>query len=253
MELQNRIATLEKDNDEKDSMLNNSLEFYNQIRTNLETIALKQHEIKLRASDPEQTENDKDWILGQINYINFLRVENAKKVTKLSKQLNLKDKKFSELEKMMHDLLQTIDAKEFQLAEFQQELSSINHSYARLFDAYREKDELSESLKDELNTVYYSYGTREELIKNQVIEQKKGFIGIKKSIRVAGHLNQKYFSTLDMREDNEIFVEGSKPQFITDHPSDAYTLVPVGKNTKIQIKDPHEFWKVSKYLIVVVE
>lgn len=251
--LRDRIAQLELENEEKDSMINTSLEFYNQIRTNLEAIELKQREIRVRASDPEQTESDKDWILSQINYINFLRIENAKKVTQLSKQLNVKDKKISELETMMHDLIQNIDAKELQIAEFQQELSSLNHSYSRLFDAYREKDDLAETLKDEINTVYYSYGTEKELIKNKVIEQKKGFIGITKSIRIAGDFNEKYFSKIDMREDNEIFVEGSKPLIITDHPSDSYTLIPVGKNTKIRIKDPHEFWKVSKYLVVVVK
>ena len=251
--LRDRIAQLEKENQEKDSMLNSSLEFYNQIRTNLEAIELKQREIRARTSDPEQTESDKDWILSQINYINFLRVENSKKVTQLSKQLNVKDKKISELETMMYDLIQNIDAKELQIAEFQQELSSLNHSYSRLFDAYREKDDLAETLKDEINTAYYSYGTEKELIKNNVIEQKKGFIGISKSIRIAGDFNEKYFSKIDMREDNEIFVEGSKPLIVTDHPSDSYTLVPIGKNTKIRIKDPHKFWKVSKYLVVIVK
>ena len=208
--LRDRIAQLELENEEKDSMINTSLEFYNQIRTNLEAIELKQREIRVRASAPEQTESDKDWILSQINYINFLRIENAKKVTQLSKQLNVKDKKISELETMMHDLIQNIDAKELQIAEFQQELSSLNHSYSRLFDAYREKDDLAETLKDEINTVYYSYGTEKELIKNKVIEQKKGFIGITKSIRIAGDFNEKYFSKIDMREDNEIFSGGSK-------------------------------------------
>ena len=221
--------------------------------TNLESIELKQREIRVRTSDPEQTESDKDWILSQINYINYLRVENSKKVTQLSKQLNVKDKKISELKTMMYDLIQNIDAKELQIAEFQQELSSLNHSYSRLFDAYREKDDLAETLKDEINTAYYSYGTEKELIKNNVIEQKKGFIGISKSIRIAGDFNEKYFSKIDMREDNEIFVEGSKPLIVTDHPSDSYTLVPIGKNTKIRIKDPHKFWKVSKYLVVIVK
>jgi chromosome segregation ATPase len=250
--LRNRIAELEKENIEKDSMLNSSLEFYNQIRTNLEAIELKQQEIRLRSSDPEQSESDKDWILDQINFINFLRTENSKKVKQLLHQLYVKDKSISELEAMTHDLLKTIDAKEFELSELNHELSSLNQSYSKLFDAYQEKYELAEVLRDDLNRVFYSYGTLDELKKNHVVEQKRGFIGIHKDIRVAGNLNQKYFSTLDMREDNEIFIEGSKPQFITDHPTNSYTLVSIGKNTKIQIKDPHEFWKVSRYLVVLV-
>ena len=238
---------------EKDSMLNISLEFYHQIRTNLEAIEFKQHEIRLRANDPEQSESDKEWILDQINFINFLRTENAKKMKQLLHQLYVKDQANSALETLTQDLLKTLDAKEFELSELNHELSSLNQSYSKLFDAYQEKYELAEVLRDDLNRVYYSYGTLEELKKNHVIEQKRGFIGIHRSIRVAGNLNQKYFSTLDMREDNEIFIEGSKLQFITDHPSSSFSLVAVGKNTKIQIKDPHEFWKISKYLIVVVE
>lgn len=251
--LRNRIAQLEKENMEKDSLINSSLEFYNQIRTNLESIALKQHEIRLRASDPEQSESDKEWILDQINFINFLRTENAKKVKQLLEKLYVKDQTISELEAMTQDLLKSLDSKEFELTELKYELSSLNQSYSKLFDAYQEKYELAEVLRDDLNRVYYSYGTLEELKKNHVVEQKRGFIGIHRNIRVAGNLNQKYFSTLDMREDNEIFIEGSKPKFVTDHPSNSYGLVAVGKNTKIQIKDPHEFWKISKYLIVVVE
>ena len=237
---------------EKDSLINSSLEFYNQIRTNLESIALKQHEIRLRASDPEQSASDKEWILDQINFINFLRTENAKKVKQLLEKLYVKDQTISELEAMTQDLLKTLDSKEFELTELKYELSSLNQSYSKLFDAYQEKYELAEVLRDDLNRVYYSYGTLEELKKNHVVEQKRGFIGIHRNIRVAGNLNQKYFSTLDMREDNEIFIEGSKPQFITDHPTNSYTLVSIGKNTKIQIKDPHEFWKVSRYLVVLV-
>jgi chromosome segregation ATPase len=251
--LRNRIAQLEKENMEKDSMLNISLEFYNQIRTNLESIELKQQEIRLRSSDPEQSESDKEWILDQINFINFLRTENAKKVKQLLHQLYVKDQRNSALEAMTQDILKTLDAKEFELSELKYELNSLNQSYSKLFDAYQEKYELAEVLRDDLNRVYYSYGTLEELKKNHVVEQNRGFIGIHGDIRIAGNLNQKYFSTLDMREDNEIFIEGSKPQFVTDHPSNSYQLVAVGKNTKIQIKDPHEFWKISNYLIVVVK
>ena len=163
--LRNRIAVLEKESMEKDSMLNISLEFYNQIRTNLEAIELKQHEIRLRANDPEQSKSDKEWILDQINFINFLRTENAKKVKQLLHQLYIKDTTNSALEALTQDLLKTLDAREFEIFELKHELSSLNQSYSKLFDAYQEKYELAEVLRDDLNRVYYSYGTLEELKK----------------------------------------------------------------------------------------
>jgi len=54
------------------------------------------------------------------------------------------------------------------------------------------------------------------------------------------------------RED-EIEVVGKKVKFITDHPSSAYNITSNGQNHTIKIMDPKSFWKVSKYLVVVVD
>ena len=129
---------------------------------------------------------------------------------------------------------------------------SLDKAYARLFDAYQEKAVLVDELTEEINTVYYSYGTEEELVKNKVIDRKNGFIGIGKSIKLMDNFNQKYFAKIDLTEEKELFIEGSELKFITDHPSSSYSLSPSGKNTKIKISNPREFWKVSRYLVIVV-
>jgi hypothetical protein len=132
-------------------------------------------------------------------------------------------------------LLQNIQAKDSQINDLQAELGSLDKAYSKLFDVYQEKAELVSELTEELNTVYYSYGTEDELAKNQVIERKNGFIGIGKKIKLLDNFNEKYFAKIDLTEEKEIFVEGSNLKFITDHPSASYSLVPVGKNTKIKI------------------
>jgi hypothetical protein len=65
--------------------------------------------------------------------------------------------------------------------------------------------------------------------------------------------NEKYFAKIDLTEEKEIFVEGSELKFVTDHPTKSYSTVRIGKNTKIKISNPSEFWKVSRYLVVVVK
>lgn len=252
-ELEDKIASLQKDNEEKDALINESLEFFTEIQNNLESIELKKDEIRIRSTDKELSAEDKEWILEQINHINYLRQENLKKIDALNKKIHSKDLKIKELDKMIQDLAQDIRDKDDQITILQADLSSLDKAYSKLFDAYQEKAELVEELTEELNTVYYTYGTEDELVKNQVIERKNGFIGIGKKINLVDNFNEKYFARIDLTEEKEIFVEGSDIKIITDHPSRSYTLVPLGKNTKIKINQPREFWKVSNYLVVIVE
>lgn len=252
-DLETRIIQLERENARKDSMINVSLEFFSEIKSNLESIELKKDELKLVSTNPEITTDDKKWILEQIRHINFLRDENSKKVIQLNNQLKKSGLKIKELENMIQDLLKGISEKDEQIAILQAELGSLDIAYSKLFDAYQEKAELVTELKDELNTVYYSYGTEDELANNHVIERKNGFIGIGKKIRLKDDFNEKYFVKIDLTEEKEIFIEGSELKFITDHPSSSFTIVAVGKNSKIKITNPHDFWKVSRYLVIIVE
>lgn len=251
-DVDSRIEQLEKENAQKDSMINESLAFFSEIQSNLSSIELKKDEIRIKSTDSEFTADDKTWILEQIKQINFLRQENAKKVKALSDQLKKSGLKINQLDAMVQGLLQSIQEKEEQISILESDLVSLDKAYARLFDAYQEKAVLVEELTEEINTVYYSYGTEEELVKNKVIDRKNGFIGIGKSIKLMDNFNQKYFAKIDLTEEKELFIEGSELKFITDHPSSSYSLSPSGKNTKIKISNPREFWKVSRYLVIVV-
>jgi hypothetical protein len=248
-----KIAQLEKDNANKDSMLNLSLAYFSEIQSNLEAIELKKDEIRIISTNTEVSSDDKTWILEQIRHINYLREENAKKVGVLNKLLDKNGIRILELEKLIQNMVQNIQIKDEQISVLQGELGSMDKAYAKLFDAYQEKSEMLDELKETLNTAFYSYGTESELVKNQVIERKNGFIGIGKKIYLSENFNEKYFAKIDLTEEKELFIEGSDVKFITDHPSKSYTLIPVGKNTKIKISNPREFWKVSNYLVVVVD
>ena len=252
-DVDSRIEQLEKENAQKDSMINESLAFFSEIQSNLSSIELKKDEIRIKSTDSEFTADDKTWILEQIKQINFLRQENAKKVKALSDQLKKSGLKINQLDAMVQGLLQSIQEKEEQISILENDLVSLDKAYARLFDAYQEKAVLVEELTEEINTVYYSYGTEEELVKNKVIDRKNGFIGIGKSIKLMDNFNQKYFAKIDLTEEKELFIEGSELKFITDHPSSSYSLNPSGKNTKIKISNPREFWTVSRYLVIVVD
>lgn len=252
-DLNSRIQQLEKESAQKDSMINESLAFFSEIQSNLEAIEVKKDEIRIRSTNREFTSDDKTWIIEQVKHINHLREENLKTIKQLNAKLKNSNLKIKQLEKMVDDLLQSIRDKDQEISILQDDLVSLDKAYARLFDAYQEKAQQVEELTEQLNTVYYTYGTEDELVKNKVIERKNGFIGIGKSIRLVDSFNERYFVKFDMIEEDVIEVEGTELKFITDHPSKSYTLKNVGRNTEVRIKNPREFWKVSNYLVIVVE
>lgn len=252
-DLEGKLAQLKVDNELKDGLIHEALSFYNEIQANLETISLKKNELKLKSEDPELTDDERQWIIQEIKHINYLREENGRKVNSLNNELKKSGLKIKELESMVERLIKDMEDKDIQIAILQDELETVNMEYAKLFDAYIEQEVIVGELTEQINTGYYAYGTVKELNENQIIEKRNGFIGIGKKTKLLDNFNEEYFNKIDISETKEILVEGSEIRFITDHPSNSYHLQAVGKNTKIIIENPKVFWKVTKYLVVVVE
>ncbi|MBI1837948.1 MAG: hypothetical protein HYR91_11860 [Flavobacteriia bacterium] len=252
-DLQSELEQIKFDSQQKEALITESLHFFDEVQSNLEMIDLKRKEIKIKSDNEKLTEDDKKWILEEIKHINYLRQSNANNVKLLSKKLTSSNVKIKELESMIERLALDIQTKDEQIAALEIELKDLNVDYIKLFDAYQEQAVMVDELEDELNRVYYTYGTEKELKENQVIEKKNGFIGIGKKVNLIDGFNEKYFTEINRESKKEILIEGLKLEFITDHPSSSYKLLPVGNSTKLIIENPADFWKVSKYLVIIVK
>jgi DNA repair exonuclease SbcCD ATPase subunit len=182
-----------------------------------------------------------------------LREENTNTIKRLQKQMKDSGVKIKELEVMIESLMKEMQWKDEQISMLQNELKVLDEEYSRLFDAYQEQAQQLDVVTDELNSVYYAYGTIKELSDNGVIDKSKGFMGMGKKAYLKEDFNDKYFTRIDARSKKTISIEGSNMRFITNHPHASYTLQVEGARTKITIKDASEFWKLSKYLVVIVE
>ncbi len=253
IELENRIKQLELDNSLKDSVINESLSFFNEIKENLEAIGIRKDEIRAISDNDEISNSEKQWILEEIQHINYLREENAGKVKQMQNQLKKNGVKIEELEVMIASLMKDIQWKDEQISLLQTELNNLDKEYTALFDAYQQQSLDLDEMTDEMNTVYYAYGTSKELQDNKVIEKKNGFLGIGKSTELKENLNDDYFTKINLRKHKKITIEGKEIQFITYHPRSSYSLEISGNRTIVKILDASEFWKISKYLVVVTE
>lgn len=253
IELENKIKQLELDNALKDSVINESLSFFNEIKENLEAIGIRKDEIRAISDNKEISNNEKQWILEEIKHINYLREENAGKVKQIQDQLKKNGLKIKELEVMIASLMKDIQWKDEQISLLQNELNNLDKEYTALFDAYQKQSLDMDEMEHEMNTVYYAYGTSKELQENKVIEKKNGFLGIGKSTELKANMNDDYFTKVNLKKTKKITIEGKETQFITYHPKASYTVEATGNRTVVQIIDPSEFWKISKYLVVVTE
>ncbi|MDX2361554.1 MAG: hypothetical protein QNK23_12160 [Crocinitomicaceae bacterium] len=253
VDLQNQVQQLEQDNAQKDSVINESLAFFNEIKGNLEAIGIRKDEIRAISDNAEISPDDKQWILQEIQHINFLREENASKLKRMQDQVENNGIKIAELEIMIESLMKDIQWKDEQISMLQSELDNLDREYSVLFDAYQEQAVLVDQITDELNSVYYAYGSEDELIEGGVIEKKNGFLGIGRKTELREDLNNDYFTKANATRQKSIYVEGTDLRLITYHPQSSYTFIEEGERTLIQIKDASEFWKISKYMVVIVD
>jgi len=253
VDLQNQVSQLELDNALKDSVINESLAFFNEIKENLEAIGIRKDEIRAISENDEISGNDKEWILEEIQHINFLREENSNNLRRMQAKMKENGLKIKELEVMIESLMKDMQWKDEQISMLQDELENLDKEYSVLFDAYQEQSIQIDQITDEMNTVHYAYGTEKELKENGVIEKKNGFMGIGKKTSLKEDFNDQYFTEINATKKKSLTVEGTDIRFITYHPKTSYTLVVEGSRTKIKIEDASEFWKISKYLVVIVD
>jgi hypothetical protein len=251
--LKNQIRQLEMENSEKDDLINESLSLFNEIQENIARIQNKEIEIRLMSEGGKRNGNQREWMLQELQNIQFLREENARKIKALNAQIQGKENQIGQLYQMIENLQERILAQDELIMTLRNTLVNQDEEYSKLFDAYMEQVDIAEKSRKELSTAYYVYGSLEELKTNNVVVQNKGFIGMGKKSSLKDGFNEDYFTPLDKFEKKNIQIIGKKIQIISDHPSNSYQIIDNGNNKTIKITNPYEFWKISKYLVVVVE
>jgi len=270
-----KVTELEGKNDslvraayEKDQSLNEFLQAFNDIQANLDSIKSKEMIIS------EQTENKtelkkkaKDQINDDINSIYDLLLDTRNKLNDVRKRLGKSNYQISELEKMLTNLTKQLEQKDLQIGELRIELEKMNIKVSnltedvnRLSKESKEKSAVIEGQAqtiDEktlaLNTAYYVIGTKKELKEKNIITSEGGFIGIGANKVLKDDFNESNFTRVDIRKVSQIPLPGKKAEIITTHPPESYTISGEGDERILTIENSSEFWKSSKYLVIVVQ
>ena len=266
-ELENKIADLEAEKLEangnlegKEALIVDFIGSMNEIEANLAQIKERENLITTRfdKGNVEMNGNMKDQIMGDIDLINNMLLENKDKMaalnSKLRKNKEESNLKIVELETMIEGLAVRMQEKDGEIAELHTQLAEANKQLMVLFEEYNNRIEELGDQEDELNTAYYCYGSAKELKEQGVISKSGGFIGIGKTAKLSDDFNREYFTKIDISTVNEIELMSKKVKIISNHPSESYKIEGEDDSAeKLLILDSDAFWSSSKYLVMVVE
>jgi hypothetical protein len=106
-----------------------------------------------------------------------------------------------------------------------------------------------------MNKGFIASGTYKSLKAKGLISKEGGFLGLGKKESLHPDVSDNVFTQVNIRETKSIPVNSKSAKLITEHPSSSYELVRDKDNkiASIDIKDPDQFWKISKYAVVEIK
>lgn len=237
----------------KDSTINDLFGTFNRISENLRTIREKQGQLGSTATTgPELGKDMEQHIMDDIHMIDSLLEQNKALIAKLRKDAKKNGGRIAELTRTVEELERTVAEKDTEIGSLKDQLASTNASLAELIGMYRDKEQLADLQRNELNTAWYAVGSAKELRENGVLTKEGGIAGIGASNKLnAAGLNKEYFKQVDIMQVNEIPINAKKAKLATSHPAGSYRME--GQVDKLVITDPAQFWSMSKYLVIVVD
>lgn len=243
----------------RDSVINETMLTFDQIEKDLATVKEKENIITMKSSDQEFSKDKKQQILKDIEYINALLDQNKKKIASLTAQLQNSGGTIKGMQVKIAALEASMKLRETEISDLKvalvQKDFEIGQLNTRMTDqqvAIAQKDEKITTQTAEMNKGYLTSGTYKSLKAKGLVSKEGGFLGLGKKESLVQDFPEGSFTQVDITQIKSIPVNSKNAKLITDHPKSSYTMIRDKDNkiASIEIKDPAQFWKISKYAVV---
>ncbi|SFF64047.1 hypothetical protein SAMN05216283_111106 [Sunxiuqinia elliptica] len=251
----------------RDSVVNEMVTAFNDIENNLKFIKEKRKQLSIE-QNKEGNIDRKQAILDDIALMNKMLEESSKHIDQLEKKLKNSgiklsgfQQKIAALSKTVNDqnsemveLRRIIEEKDVMVADLNEKVETMEFEIAKQADTLANKLNIIDQKNEELNTAHIAYGTYKELKEKGLLTKEGGFLWIGKNKTIQEDFDDEYFTELNIQETKTIPLHSKKATIISEHPADSYTFVEEdGQVSYLQINNPEEFWKISKYAVIEVK
>ncbi len=251
---------------QKDSVMNDLEATFTEIEDNMSFIKEKRSQITLTQS--EGGKNRKQLIAEDVKLMNTMLEESSKKIAQLEEKLRKSGLNVKSYEKRLQAINETIESQNVEIAELKKEIEGKNINLAEYdtkvknlsTDMQKQADTITYKQKvivdrtDKLNTAHVVLGTYKELKEEGILDREGGILGVGGSKAIQENFDPKHFTELDIRQTKTIPVNAKKAVVISEHPNSSYKMVEEnGQIAYLQIENPEEFWRISKYAVIQVK
>ena len=260
------VDSLKNEANIRDASIVEFLNDFNAIQESLDSIKQLENLITVRsAQGREMNQRQKDLILADIALLNELIQKNKEEISSLQKRLTnansrigILDTMVKELERMVGNLERQVLNKDAEIFALSQQVQRLNTNISvlnqRIFEVESESQRKTETIQIQtvqLNKAYFAFGNNKELKNNEVIEKTGGLLGIGRTALIKENFNREYFTEIDIRDVDFIPLMVKKAEIISVHPAGSFYIS--GKKTAdtLYIENKAEFWRVSKYLVIL--
>lgn len=249
---------------ERDSMLNDLFSTMSEIENTLTVIKQKREQLEIVRE--EGNIGIKESILNDIKMLDEMLDKSGRKIADLNKKLRESGIQVASLNRKVMDLAENLERQTAETELLKRDLEESNLMIAGLNGQVEElsteivkkdqsitqKSEIISKQDIELNKGYLAYGTYKQLKGDGVLEKEGGFLGmIARNKSICDSIDSGRFIKLDIRETREIPLFTKKARIITEHPGNSYNFqYENGLVTYLEIENPDEFWRISKYAVI---
>ncbi|MDX9727126.1 MAG: hypothetical protein RBT38_12120 [Bacteroidales bacterium] len=260
--MENQRLSFTNELNQRDSTLNDWLSTFTEIENNLRMIKEKEKLITMNSSTAEVSKDRRNQILEDIKSINGLLDENRKKIAQLNAQLKKSGTTITGLQERIASLEESMRTYEGEIAQLKDnlvskdfEIGQLNDKVLALNDTVSVKNDRISDQTYELNKAYLVSGTFRDLRDKGLLTKEGGFLGIGRKESILEDFSDSLFKEIDITQTTTIQVNSKDMKLVTEHPTGSYEVVKEGENmvAYIAIKDPQEFWRISKYAVVEIK
>lgn len=254
----------------RDSLVNEMTTTFDEIEQNLTFVRNKRAQMVVVPQ--EGVKNQKEILVADVKLMNEMLEESSIKIEELDKKLkssgidikSFKNKiaqlnqSILEQDNSIQQMRTEIEQRDYKIAEMdvqlvklQSDIVSKDDSIVTKSKIIAEKSQTIVEKENEMNKAFFVAGTYDQLVAKGVLTKEGGFLGIAKEVAIRDDIKESNFTELDMRNASQFPLNAKKAKLISEHPDNSYRLVE--ENDKIaylEIENPEEFWKLTKYVIV---
>lgn len=251
---------------QRDSVVNDMESTFAEIESNMTFIKEKRSQITTLQT--EGGKNRKQLIAEDVKLMNTMLEESSKKIADLEAKLRKSGLNMKSYEKRLQALNETIESqnaeiavlkkdiegKNASLAEFDTKVKTMDQDLKNKVDTINYKQQVIVERTNKLNTAHVALGTFKQLKEEGILNREGAILGVGGSKAIQENFDSKYFTELDIRTTKTIALNAKKAVVISEHPSSSYKLVEEnGQIAYLQIENPEEFWRISKYAVIQVK